>query len=376
VIFGKGTIADIPKYILPLARILMIYGQGSIKKNGVYDQVKDALKNFTVLEFGGIESNPRYETCMKAVELVKESSIDFLLSVGGGSVLDATKFIALAPFHTASDDPWDFMVGRQPPPHTALPVGCIMTVPASGSELNSGLVISRESTQEKIGYSSFYVYPKFSVLDPETTYSLPINQVVNGVIDSFVHVLEQYITYPSYTPVQDRQAEALLATIIEESRKVFIEPGNYNIRATLMWCAAQALNGIISRGTGQDWSTHLIAQEITAFYGLDHAATLAIILIGVWENQFENKKSKLAQYGRRIWNLQGDDNSVARGAIEKTEDFFNSLNVLTRISHYGLDANVVAEKICRRFLKRGINAMGEQQAVNIENIWTIIISRA
>lgn len=376
IIFGKGSIAELSKYTPSGARILMTYGRGSIKRNGVYDQVRKALDGFVVFEFGGIESNPRYETCMQAVDIVHKQGIDFLLAVGGGSVLDATKFIALAACYTESDDPWDFVIGRKAGPRRAIPIGSVMTLPAAGSEMNSGLIISRESTREKLGYSSYEVYPKFSILDPQVTCSLPPQQVANGIVDTFVHVLEQYLTYPADAPLQDRQAEALLATIIEEAPKVLTDPQNYEIRATLMWCATQAQNGLINRGVPQDWTTHGIGHEITAIYGLDHAATLAIVLFGLWENQFANKKLKLAQYGRRIWNLTDKDDIVARNAISKTEAFFESLGIPTRFSSYGLDAIDVAEKISARFMERGLKGMGEHQSVGIEQIRAILLSRA
>jgi NADP-dependent alcohol dehydrogenase len=376
IIFGKGSIADIPKYLPKGARILLTYGRNSIKQNGVYDLVYKALTNFTMFEFGGIEPNPSYETCIKAVDIIRKEEVDFLLAVGGGSVLDATKFIALALFYTASNDPWDFMAGRKPGPTVAVPIGSVMTLPATGSEMNSGLVISRESTQEKLSYSSYAVYPKFSILDPEVSYSLPPHQVTNGIVDTFVHVIEQYITYPTYAPLQDRQAEALLATIIEEAPKVLADRKNYDSRATLMWCATQALNGVISRGVPQDWATHGIGVEITALYGLDHASTLAIVLCGLWVNQFENKKAKLSQYGRRIWNMHGDDDTVAKDAIAKTEAFFESIGVPTRFSGYGLNGIDVAEKISMRFAERGLKGLGEHQSVGIEQIRAILADRA
>ena len=375
ILFGKGSIAQLSKNIPSSARVLLTYGGGSIKQNGVYQQVLTALAGFTVLEFGGIEANPRYETCMRAVELAKKEKVDFLLAVGGGSVLDGTKFIALAMHYQASTDPWDFMAGKQSGPKRALPIGCVLTLPATGSEMNGNLVISRDSTQEKFGFGSPLVYPLFSVLDPETGYSLPPRQVANGIVDAFVHVMEQYMTYPVYAPLQDRQAEALLITLIEEGPKALAEPENYNVRATLMWCATQALNGVISRGVPEDWTTHGIGHEITAFYGLDHAQTLAIVLPGLWENQLEHKKAKLAHYGRRVWGLAGDDDSVARAAIAKTEAFFQSVGVPTRFDDYGIVASEAATKIAARFESRGLKGMGEHGSVGVSQIKALLESR-
>jgi NADP-dependent alcohol dehydrogenase len=268
------------------------------------------------------------------------------------------------------------MIGRASIPGRALPIGSVMTLPGTGSEMNSAFVISRESTREKISYGSYVVYPKFSILDPEVTYSLPRDQTANGIVDTFVHVVEQYVTYPVYAPLQDRQAEALLATIIEEGPKALTDPTNYNIRAVLMWCATQAVNGLISRGVPQDWATHNIGHEITALYGLDHARTLAIVLPGLWQNQIAHKSAKLAQYGRRVWGLRGDDDAVAKEAIAKTEAFFESLGVPTRFSSYGINGYEVAERICFRFAERGRKALGENQSVGIEQIRAILSTRA
>lgn len=375
ILFGKGTIAQLSRHIPAKARILLTYGGGSIKQNGVYEQVLEALKGFAVHEFGGIEPNPRYETLMKAVSLVQAEKLDFLLAVGGGSVLDGTKFIALAANDTVGLDPWDFMASRRKGPASALPIGSVLTLPATGSEMNGNLVISRESTQEKLGFGSSLVYPRFSVLDPETSYSLPPRQVANGIVDAFVHVMEQYLTYPTYAPLQDRQAEALLLTLMEEGPRALEHPKDYNVRATLMWCATSALNGAISRGVPEDWSCHGIGHEITAFYGLDHAQTLAIVLPGLWNNQFARKQAKLCQYGRRVCSLAGDDNSVARAAIDHTEAFFRSLGVATRFLDYGIDASEAAERIGARFASRGLKGMGENGSIGVAEIKAILASR-
>jgi len=375
ILFGKGSIATIAKHIPSGSRILMTYGGGSIKLNGVYDQVRTALAKFTLYEFGGIEANPRYETCMRALELVRSEKIDFLLAVGGGSVLDGTKFIALASRYTASADPWDFMSGKQSGPKDALPVASVLTLPATGSEMNGNLVISRDSTQEKFGFGSSLAYPRFSVLDPETTYTLPTRQVANGIVDTFVHVMEQYLTYPVHAPLQDRQAESILITLIEEGPRALAEPRNYDVRATLMWCATQALNGNISRGVPEDWTTHGIGHELTALYGIDHAQTLAVVLPGLWDNQFAQKMEKLAQYGRRVWALAGNDSDIARAAITKTEEFFRSVGVGTRLSDYGVDSKDAATRIAARFAERGLKGMGEHGSVGVEEIRAILLSR-
>ena len=278
VVFGKGVIARLSALIPEGSKVLMVYGGGSIKKNGIYDQVTKALKGFDVTEFPGIEANPHYETCMKAVEVVKDKKIDFLLAVGGGSVIDATKFIAVSVGFEG--DPWDILSkgGRI---KSALPLGTVLTLAATGSEMNERSVISRVSTREKLNFASPLVFPKFSVLDPEVTYSLPARQVANGVVDSFIHVVEQYLTYPVNAKVQDAFSEGLMRVIREEGLKVLDHPNDYDIRANLMWAATNALNVWIGQGVPQDWSSHRMGYSLTARFGLDHAQTLAILLPGV-----------------------------------------------------------------------------------------------
>ena len=266
VVFGKGSIARLSALIPAGSRVLMVYGGGSIKKNGIYDQVTKALEGFEVAEFPGIEPNPHYETCMKAVEVVKEKKIDFLLAVGGGSVIDATKFIAVSVGFEG--DPWDIL-SKGGEIKSALPLGTVLTLAATGSEMNERSVISRASTREKLNFASPLVFPKFSVLDPEVTYSLPARQVANGVVDSFIHVVEQYLTYPVNAKVQDAFAEGLMRVIHEEGLKVLDNPNDYDIRANLMWAATNALNVWIGQGVPQDWSSHRMGYALTAQFGLD-----------------------------------------------------------------------------------------------------------
>ncbi len=336
ILFGKGTIARLSEHIPAGARVLMTYGGGSIKRNGVYDQVMQGLRGHTVLEFGGIEANPRYETLMRAVELARREAIDFLLSTGGGSVLDGTKFIAAAvPF--AGAEPWEILSHRAPV-KAALPLGCVLTLPATGSEMNSNSVVSREETREKRAFSSPLLYPLFSILDPETTMSLPPRQTANGVVDAFVHVCEQYMTWPAAAPLQDRQAEAILMTLVEVGPYLLAHPQDYDSRATLMWAATQALNGLIGCGVPQDWATHTIGHELTAAHGLDHAQTLAVVLPALLRHQGQQKQAKLLQYGERIWGITaGSEPERIEQAIRRTEDFFRSLGVKTRLAEYGID---------------------------------------
>jgi len=355
VLFGKGQIANLGQEIPPAARILMTSGGGSIKRNGVYDQVMAALSGRAVVEFGGIEPNPLYETLMRAVEVVRAEGIDFLLAVGGGSVLDGTKFIAAAALFEG--EPWDIVKGAHL--SAAMPFGCVLTLPATGSEMNQFAVISRRGTREKLAFGSGLVYPKFSVLDPETTFSLPPRQVANGIVDAFVHVMEQYMTFPSDAPLQDRMAEAILITLIQEGPKTLAEPCAYEPRANLMWCATMALNGVIAAGVPQDWATHMIGHEITAFTGLDHAQTLALVLPAVLHVQREGKRQKLVQYAERVWGIrEGSDDDRIAAAIERTRTFFNRLGVPARLSDYGVARETVAA-IPARFEARG-TVLGER----------------
>lgn len=343
IVFGKDTIARLPELIDKSKKVLMIYGGGSIKKNGVYDQVKRALSGYDLLEFSGIEPNPKYETCMKAVELIKKEKVDFLLAVGGGSVLDGTKFIAAAAKYEGAD-PYDILT-KGASVNDALPLGDVITLPATGSEMNCNAVISRLSTNEKLAFADEKVYPRFSVIDPSVTFSLPEKQTINGIVDTFVHTMELYCTYDVDTPLQDSWALGLLKTLVREAPKVLKRPNNYNARANVFWCATCGLNYWMSLGAVQDWATHGIGHELTAFYGIDHGQSLAIVLPRLLKNQKKVKQEKLAKLGREVFGVQsGDDSAAADQAIEKTEAFFNSIGMKTKLSDYGVDAREAAEK--------------------------------
>lgn len=334
--FGEGQIKELRQLVPAGARVLLTYGGGSIKHNGVYDQVKTALKDFTVVEFGGIEPNPSYETLSKAVALVRAEQIDFLLAVGGGSVVDGTKYIAAAARYDG--DGWDILA-KQLKVKAAVALGCVLTLPATGSESNGFAVITKQATQQKLSFGSPKVYPQFAVLDPTVTYSLPAKQLANGVVDAYIHVMEQYLTYPVGAAVQDRFAEGLLLTLLEFGPKAIQDPQDYNIRANLMWTATMALNGLIGVGVPQDWSTHMIGHQLTALYGLDHAQTLAIVLPAVMQQQREQKREKLLQYGRRVFNLQHqDEERLIDETISHTRAFFEQMGVPTRLADYGINA--------------------------------------
>lgn len=372
ILFGKGQIAALATEVPANARVLMAFGGGSIKKNGVYDQVMDALKNHTVVEFGGIEPNPRYETLMQAVELAKREQVNYILAVGGGSVIDGVKFIAAAiPFK--GGDPWT-ICSEKAPVTKAIPFGAVLTLPATGSEMNSGSVITREETRQKLSFGSPLTFPKFSILDPETTFSLPLRQLSNGVVDAFTHVLEQYLTYPVNAPLQDRLAESILITLKEEGPKALQNPTDYDTAANIMWCATMALNGVIRVGVPTDWATHMIGHELTALHGIDHARTLAIVLPSLLRYKRDTKREKLLQYGERVWGItQGNDEERIEATVQATVDFFESLDIRTKLKDYDVDKSTIQE-IVKRFEERGVKNLGERadiQVVDVEQILTM-----
>ncbi len=366
VFFGKGQLSKLNGLIPPNDKVLIIYGGGSIHKNGVYSQVLETLKGFEVFEFSGIEPNPRYETCIKAVELIKEKGINFLLAVGGGSVIDATKFIAAAALYN-NGDPWDILE-KGGKVEKSLPLGVVLTLPATGSEMNMGSVVTRNSTNEKLAFMSVHSYPQFSFLLPDAAGTLPKRQVANGIVDAYIHVIEQYLTIPNGAPLQDRFAEAILLSLIEVAPKVYENPADYEAMSNLMWCATMALNGLIGMSQVQDWGIHMIGHELTALHEIDHGRTLAIVLPGYWKVFKTEKKEKLLQYGERVLGItEGTEEERINAAIEKTEKFFNSLDIKTRLADYDLTSDTVLE-ISDRFLKRGWLKFGDRGLLNPEKV--------
>lgn len=363
IVFGKDQLAQLAKLIPAGSKVLLTYGGGSIKKNGVYDQVVNALQGVDWQEFSGIEPNPSFETLMRAADLVRREKIDFLLPVGGGSVIDGTKFVAAAAVFDG--DAWDILA-KGAKVTAAIPLGCVLTLPATGTESNGNSVVTRYETQQKLSFSSALVYPQFAILDPTVTFSLPPKQVANGVVDAFVHVMEQYMTYPVNAPVQDRFAEGLLQTLIEEGPKALSQPDNYDVRANVMWAATMALNGLIGQGVPQDWATHMIGHEITALYGLDHAQTLAIVLPSLLQQQRGQKRDKLLQYARRVWQLQHqDEERLIDDAIAHTRAFFEQMGVPTRLADYGIKADAV-DKLIAALQANGMLKLGEHGDITPE----------
>lgn len=369
VLFGKGQIASLSTLIAKNKKILLTYGGGSIKTNGVYDQVKKALSGYEIIEFAGIEANPEYDTLMKAVEICRNEKIDFILCVGGGSVIDGSKFIALAAHYQG--DPWDILTNHGNVNSPAIALGTILTLPATGSEMNANSVVSRRSIGAKQAFMNPAVFPQFSILDPETTYTLPTRQLQNGIIDPFIHVTEQYLTSDLNSSIQDGFAEAVLKTLIQVGKDIVEGTTDYDIRANWMWAATNALNGIIGIGVDQDWATHMIGHELTAAYELDHGQTLAIVAPQLWRHQMEHKLAKLAKFASNVWGLENSNPEVAaKQAIIKTEEFFHSLGVRTRLADYGI--TIDSEKIAGNLFKYAQANLGERQAIDKEAVKEIL----
>jgi len=360
IIFGKGQIGNLGKEIPKNAKILMVYGAGSIKSNGIYEQVKNALSDFEVLEFSGIPANPEYEVLMDALKVIKDENITFLLAVGGGSVIDGVKFLSSAALYTG-DTPWDILKNSIRT-EKGLPFGTVLTLPATGSEMNSGAVITRKETGEKLGMGGPGLFPQFSILDPQVVKSIPERQLANGIMDAFSHVLEQYMTYPIGAILQDRISESIMQTLVEIAPRIMKNPSDYEAAANFMWSCTMALNGLIQKGVPTDWAVHAMGHELTALFGIDHARTLAIIAPSHYHYNFEAKKEKLAQYGERVWNINtGSTEEKAKAAIEKTVGFFHSLGIDTKLSDYTPAYEGTAEKISQRFSERGWLGLGEHK---------------
>lgn len=370
VIFGKDTIRLVAGEIPKEAKILITYGGDSVRKYGVLDEVKTALQDYHITEFGGIKPNPEYETLLQGVALAREKKIDFLLAVGGGSVIDGTKFMSAAiPFH---DDAFLLLDNAGSAITQSLPVGAVVTLPASGSEMNNRAIISRKAVRMKRGIMNPFLYPRFAVLDPTKTYTLPARQIGNGVVDTFVHVLEQYMTYPVGGHVQDRLAEGLLHVLIEEGPKALMEPENYDVRANLMWAATLGLNGLIGAGVPQDWSAHRFGYELTVLYGLDHAQTLAVLVPAMLKIRAEGKRQKLLQYAERVWDVkEGREALRIDAAIDKTRGFFESMGLATKLSGYGM-TTVNIEQVLNLLQAHGMVNIGENKDVTLDMMRSIL----
>lgn len=372
-IFGKNQIEKLANQIPANSKILLAYGGGSIFQNEIYNTVIQQLKGFEVVEFGGIEANPHYETLMKAVAIVREQNINFILAVGGGSVIDGVKFISAAV--RFEGDPMEILKKRIlfTDISKVIPFGTVLTIPATGSEMNSGAVVTIEATQEKLVLGGSALFPKFSFCDPTVIHSLPKRQLQNGVVDAYTHVLEQYLTYPHDAILQDRIAESILQTLVEIGPAVVENPTDYKLASNFMWCCTMALNGLLNKGVPVDWATHMIGHELTALYNIDHARTLAIIGPNLYRVLFETKKEKLAQYGERVWQVTGNTvDEKANQAIEKTVAFFHTMGMQTKLSEYAIEYKNTADFIVNRFEERGWKALGEKQNITLEKIKEIV----
>ena len=372
-IFGNGQTEKLSKLVPTNAKILLAYGGGSIFKNGVHVAVTSALQGYDIVEFGGIEPNPRFETLMKAVQIIREQNIDFIIAVGGGSVIDGVKFISAAV--NFEGDAADILKKRIlfTDVSKVIPFGTVLTLPATGSEMNSGAVVTIEATQEKLTLGGSALFPKFSIVDPTVITSLPKRQLQNGVVDAFTHVMEQYLTYPHDALLQDRFAESILKTLIEVGPNVVENPTDYKLASNFVWSATMALNGLIQKGVPSDWATHMIGHELTALYNIDHARTLAIIGPNLYKVLFETKKAKLAQYGERVWKITGNSiEEKAEKSIEKTVEFFHIMGMKTKLSENTDNYQNTADFIVNRFSERGWKALGEKQNITLEKVREIV----
>ncbi len=371
IIFGKGQIASLDKELPRDARILLLYGGGSIKRNGIYEQVTSALGDREVVEFAGIPANPEYAKLLEALEVIKAQDITYILAVGGGSVIDGAKFLSAAALYEG-DEPWEIL-SNNISIKKGMPFATVLTLPATGSEMNSGSVITRAETREKLAMGGPGLFPVFSILDPQVLHSIPRRQLANGITDAFTHVLEQYMTYPSGALLQDRLSESILQTLIEVAPKVLEDPTDSTAAANFMWSCTMALNGLISKGVPTDWAVHAMGHELTALYGIDHARTLAVIAPSHYRYNFEAKKEKLAQYGERVWNItDGTTEDKAHAAIKRTEDFFHELGIDTKLSQYTDDYEGTAEEVAKRFTDRGWKGLGEHRSLQPEDAERIV----
>lgn len=369
ILFGKGMAAKAAALIPAKAKILLVYGGGSVKKNGSYDQTVAAIGKRKFVEFGGIEPNPEYATCMKAVKLARDKKLDFIIALGGGSVIDACKFIAAAAVYKGKD-PWDILE-KGLPVKDALPFGTVLTLPATGSEMNMNSVVSRREIGKKLAFASEKVYPQFSVLDPTFTYTLPRRQTRNGVIDAFVHVMEQYLTRPANAEIQDRFAESIAQTLVKEGPVALKKPEDYDCRANIMLAATMALNHLIAVGVPQDWSSHLIGHELTALYGLDHAETLAIALPKVMEYKKAQKLDKIVQLGRRVFGIEEKGKiKAANATIEAVKKFFVKMGAGVELKSYKLPAD--APEAVGKNIARTYKAIGENGDITPADVVKIL----
>lgn len=371
ILFGKGQIENLKTEVPEGAKVLMLYGGGSIKKNGVYDQVMSALSGHEVMEMGGIPPNPEYDVLIKALDIIKAENITFLLAVGGGSVIDGTKFLSVAALYEG-ESPWDIVTNGKPNVK-GMPFGTVLTLPATGSEMNSGAVITRRELKVKLPIGGPGLFPVFSILDPEVVKTIPQRQLANGLTDAFTHVLEQYTTYPIGALLQDRFAESIMQTLLEVAPTIMKDPADYNAASNFMWSCTMALNGLIQKGVPNDWSIHAIGHELTALFNIDHARTLAIVTNSHYSFNIEHKKEKLAQLAERVFGVtEGTVMEKAQAGIDHIDAFFHGLDIKTKLSEYTDDYKGTAETIAKTFTERGMTGIGEHKDLTPENVAEIV----
>lgn len=370
IVFGQDRLAELNTLIPEDAKVMVLYGGGSVKRNGALEKVIAGLGKRSVVEFQGIEPNPEFDTLMKAVDVIRAEGVTYLLAVGGGSVMDGTKFIALAAKHEG-DAAELLKHGFAPPPvKEALPLGCVATLPATGSEMNMTSVVTYKN--QKYPVMSPLTFPVFSFLDPDFTLTLPKEQIANGVADAFVHVIEQYLTYPVNAMVQDRFSEGVLKTLIDIGPVTYRNNDDIDARKNFMWAATSALNGVIGCGVPQDWSTHMIGHELTSMYGIAHGRTLAIVLPYLMRERKTQKHAKLLQFAERVWGItQGTDEEKIDQAINKTEAFFNELDIVTRLSHYDIDEAGI-DTLIQNMKNMGLTALSETGDLNLDHVRSIL----
>lgn len=370
--FGRGAITKISEEIPANTKVLITYGGGSIKKNGIFDQINFALANNRIYEFGGIEPNPEYSTLLKAVALIKTEKIEYIIAAGGGSVIDGTKFIAAASKLEPEQDAW-LLIQNRIPVNEVMPFGAVLTLPATSSEMNHIGVISNYKTKEKFSFRDYKLFPKFAILDPETTYSLPQHQLANGIVDGFIHVAEQYLNDAPNAMVQDRFAESLMKIFIEEGPKAYkAKKPDYDTRANLMWATSWSLNTLLQMGIKIDFGTHKWGHELTALYGIDHARSLAVIFPTMLRLATPKRLLKMARFAEEVWGIKdGSPSDKAHKAIGKMIEFFQSFDISTRF----IDNNVPLEAITiilERFEARGMIYSSKLEDVTNKDLATAL----
>ena len=368
ILFGKGEIAALKKLVAAGTRVLLLYGGGSIKTNGVYDQVMAALAACDVEPFGGVEVNPVYETILEAAAAARRHGSQLVLGVGGGSVIDAAKFLANV-IPITGGDPWDELMARRFPANP-LPVGAVLTLPATGSESNAVSVMTHRGRRLKYPFANEATRPRFAILDPSTMQSLSRRQLENGAVDAFTHVLEQYMTAPVNTPIQHGFSETIMKVLAEWGPKL-VETKSEEACENVMWAANQALNGLIGAGVPQDWSTHYIGHAITALHGVDHARTLTMIMPMLMRYKLAQKTTMLARYARNVWGVnEADDAKAAEAGIARTEDFFRRMGCPVRASEAEL--TIDEQGILAHLETVGHTALGENRDIRADDVRAIL----